>query len=280
MKLISLNTWGGKNFDPLIKFVQKHKENTDIFCFQEVFSTSSDIKDYKRSLKNSFERKNFKPVYNSLFRANLLEELETILPKFKVFYFSVLLGYGNDADPVDFDLKFGQAIFIKKSIHINLHKNYFIHKDKIFTPPTKDFANVPTPLQKIEFNIGDKTFSIFNFHGTSYPAAKKDTRKRLKQSKRVKMIMDKSKGAKILVGDFNLSKHTKSIRMFEGEMKNLIKEFKIKRTRSRLSPFFNKSNFQKFADYTFVTSDVKVKSFEVPDVKISDHLPMILEFTN
>ena len=33
-----------------------------------------------------------------------------------------------------------------------------------------------------------------------------------------------------------------------------------------------------FADYTFVTSGIKVESFEVPDVPISDHLPMILKF--
>ncbi|OGE64609.1 hypothetical protein A3J13_01255 [Candidatus Daviesbacteria bacterium RIFCSPLOWO2_02_FULL_36_8] len=263
MKLISLNTWGGKNFDPLIKFVKKHKENTDIFCFQEIYDTKSEIKQHK-----------------NLARANLLYELKIILPKYKVFYFPIMQGYDEKTNPVNYDLRFGSAIFSRQAIRVTLHKNYFIYKDKGFEKPAKGFSNLSTPLQKIEFNIGDKTFSIFNFHGTSYPAAKKDTRKRLKQSKRVKMIMDKSKGAKILVGDFNLSKHTKSIRMFEGEMKNLIKEFKIKRTRSRLSPFFNKSNFQKFADYTFVTSDVKVKSFEVPDVKISDHLPMILEFTN
>ncbi len=216
MKLISLNVWGGKNYKELINFISNESTDTDIFCFQEVFNTLSDVKDYK-----------------GLLRANLLVELQTILPKFRVFYFPVLLGYDNNASPVNFDLSFGQAVFIKKTIHLDLQKNYYIHKDKSFEPPKKDFSNVPTPLQKIKFNINNKSFSIFNFHGTPYPSAKKDTRKRLKQSIKVKQIMDKSTGAKILVGDFNLSKHTKSIRIFESEMKNLIKVLKIKRIASR-----------------------------------------------
>ncbi len=96
---------------------------------------------------------------------------------------------------------------------------------------------------------------------------------------KVKEIMDKQKGAKILVGDFNLLPETESIKVFETNMRNLIKEFNIGITRSNLSPFYGKSDFQKFADYTFVTKDIDVKSFEVPQVEISDHLPMILKFS-
>jgi endonuclease/exonuclease/phosphatase family metal-dependent hydrolase len=40
-------------------------------------------------------------------------------------------------------------------------------------------------------------------------------------------------------------------------------------------PFYGK---QPFADYIFITPDIKVKNFEVPDLEISDHLPMILDF--
>ena len=39
--------------------------------------------------------------------------------------------------------------------------------------------------------------------------------------------------------------------------------------------FFGK---QHFADYVFVSKDVKVKKFEVPYLEISDHLPLILDF--
>ena len=261
MKLISLNTWGGRIYQPLIDFISQHSKDTDIFCFQEVYTTSLDIKQYK-----------------GLLRTNLLEEFRGILPEFRSYYFPNFSGYYNNTDSVEFDLSYGQAIFIKKTIKVIAHKNYFIQKYKNFEGPDKMFSNIPTPLQKIQFSIDDKIFSVFNFHGTPYPSAKKDTRRRLKQSTKVKTIMDSVKGAKILVGDFNLSKNTKSIRIFEDEMRNLIKEFKIKRTRSKVSPFYGKSNFQKFADYTFVSPDIKVENFQVPDIEISDHLPMILEF--
>lgn len=255
MKLISLNTWGGKIYQPLIEFIKQHSQDTDIFCLQEVYSTSLNIKQYK-----------------NLLRANLLEEFNTVLSGFRSYYFPSFSNYDDNANSVGFDLTYGQAIYIKKQIKIIAHKNYLIHKYKNFEGPDKMFSNIPTLLQKIQFSIADKIFSIFNFHGTPYPPAKKDTRRRLKQSTKVKAIMNKVKSAKILVGDFNLSKNTKSIKLFEDEMRNLIKEFNIKRTRSKLSPFYEKSNFQKFADYTFVSSDVKVTNFQVPDIEISDHL--------
>ena len=63
--------------------------------------------------------------------------------------------------------------------------------------------------------------------------------------------------------------------ILEQEFKNLIKEYKVPTTRSK---FYDRPN-DKYADYTFVSSDVEVKSFEVPDLEVSDHLPMILEFS-
>ena len=37
MKIICLNTWGGRKRNLLLDFITKHKENTDIFCFQEIY---------------------------------------------------------------------------------------------------------------------------------------------------------------------------------------------------------------------------------------------------
>ena len=62
-------------------------------------------------------------------------------------------------------------------------------------------------------------------------------------------------------------------------MINLIKKFAIERTRSCLSPWFGSPDFQEFADYTFVSPDVNVLSFTVPDIEVSDHLPLVLEFS-
>lgn len=261
MKLISLNTWGGKFFDPLLQFIKQNASDVDIFCFQEIYKTLSNTKQY------------------SGIRANLLEEIETILPNFQAFYFPTLTGFDDEAKSVDFDLTYGVAIWIKRPIIVNAHTDYFIYKTGSEQPLKDDFSNLATPLQYISFNIEGKTFAIFNFHGTPFPADKLDSKRRLTEARSVKKIIDRQKGAKILVGDFNLLPETQSIQIIEEDMRNLIKEFSIQRTRSKLSPFYGKTDFQRFADYTFVSDNVEVKSFQIPRIEISDHLPMVLEFS-
>lgn len=261
MKLISLNTWGGKYFEPLISFLKHNSTHTDIFCFQEVYHTTSDVKQYK-----------------TILRANLLDEIRNVLPDFQFFFFNTIEGFDDEANPVAFDLYHGPVIFIKNSININSHKDYFIYKQDPQKPPEKDFSNLPTPLQFLNFSLGNRDFSIFNFHGTPFPANKLDSENRMDQSNKVREIMNSKKGSKIIVGDFNLLPQTESLNIIEKGMRNLIKEFNIKRTRSNLSTFFGKKGFQKFADYAFV-SKINVLKFEVLEIEISDHLPLILEFS-
>lgn len=261
MKLISLNTWGGKFFDPLIQFIEQESLNTDIFCFQEIYDTKSNVKQYRG------------------IRANLLEEIKKILPNFQVIYFPTLKGFDDEAEPTDFDLKYGSAIFVNDSIVLNLHEDCFVYQDENFLTLKKDFSNLATLLQYVNFNFNGKNSAVFNFHGTPFPGDKLDTNKRLMEIRKLKEIIDTKMGTKILVGDFNLLPDTQSIKILESDMRNLIKEFNIQRTRSSLSPYFGEADFQKYADYTFVSFGVHVTSFKVPDVAISDHLPMILEFS-
>ena len=53
----------------------------------------------------------------------------------------------------------------------------------------------------------------------------------------------------------------------------------IPTTRSRLNPYFGTPQEQPHADYAFVSPELQVADFMVPDVQISDHLPMILDLT-
>lgn len=261
MKLISLNTWGGKYFNPLISFIQQHLKDTDIFCFQEIKDTETNIKQLHG------------------YRLNLLSEIKQILTNFQVFYLPVAKSYDDQLNKVNIDLTFGSAIFIKNSIKVTSYIDHIVSEHKGFIELKKDFSNLPTPLQEASFKLNDKEFTVFNFHGPPRPGNKLDTPRRLWEIKNTKEIIDQKSGSKILVGDFNLLPETQSIKIIENNMRNLIKEFHIERTRSNLSPYFGKPDFQKFADYAFVFPEVDVKNFEVPDVQISDHLPMILEFS-
>lgn len=42
MKLETLNIWGGRIYEPLTKHVTEHGQDIDIFCFQEVYNTTTD----------------------------------------------------------------------------------------------------------------------------------------------------------------------------------------------------------------------------------------------
>lgn len=127
-------------------------------------------------------------------------------------------------------------------------------------------------------NIRDEKMVIANVHGKPYhPDDKKDTEGRLRQSKEIIESIEMCRGEKMVIGgDFNLDIDTESIRMFEkAGYRNLIKEFGIKTTRNRLAWIYPEKHL--FADYVFVSPEVKVKSFEVIDILVSDHLPMVLE---
>ena len=135
----------------------------------------------------------------------------------------------------------------------------------------------------VSFEFGNKVVNLMNVHGKAHPGHKKDIPERILQSQKIIDFMADKSGPKIIGGDFNLLPDTESVKMFEkAGYKNLIKDFNIENTRNRLSweQFQHQPDFVKqyFADFCFVSPDVKVKSFEVPYNEVSDHLPLILDF--
>ncbi|MEK7180945.1 MAG: endonuclease/exonuclease/phosphatase family protein [Patescibacteria group bacterium] len=131
----------------------------------------------------------------------------------------------------------------------------------------------------IHVRFKEQDFFICNFHGQTHPLEdnKMDSSTRLEQSEAlIKSLQDKT-GLKIIGGDFNILPEAESIRMFEERgYRDLIKEFGITTTRNRLS-LDKYPNKEYFSDYCFVSPNIKVKNFSVPDIEVSDHLPLILE---
>ena len=75
----------------------------------------------------------------------------------------------------------------------------------------------------------------------------------------------------IIIGDFNLSPESESIKLFDKHFRNLTRESNVKTTRS-------KDREPSVVDYIFTNDKIKVNSFKVIDTDISDHLPLILDF--
>lgn len=236
----------------MVDFFHKYSSNTDIFCFQEVYKNEEGIRQL-----NSEKIVTFDLV------SDILKDHD---------------GYFEDyVAPGDYD-KQGLAVFLRKNIEVKNRGELFVYNPPDMSISDSNPHTLWRNLQYLECNRGGKEFIVANFHGlfdTATKSHKDDTPDRLKQSQRVKAWLDKYNYPKILCGDFNLWPNTESMQILEEGMRNLIKEYNIKSTRSA---FFNFPN--KFADYILVSSNIDVIDFKILDEKVSDHLPLYLEFEN
>lgn len=129
-----------------------------------------------------------------------------------------------------------------------------------------------------EIQFGANKMYVCNVHGISKPGEKLDTPDRLNQSQIIVDFFKEKKCPIVIGGDFNLFPDTKSMRMFEENgYKNLIKDFKIKTTRNHYVWDRYPNNPYRYSDYVLINSkSLDVKDFIVPNIKVSDHLPLIL----
>ncbi len=265
MKLISLNTYCGYFFEPLMAFIEKNSADTDIFCLQELLHN---------------ENNNF---HSGPFRANFFSEISRVLKNFEGIFVPVQRGV-NPAGDTDKNVYFGLGIFIKNKFKVQNSGDFFIVGNGHSYVKGKE-TTLPFKMQYLQFLIGKNLLTICNVHGTAWPVNKLDSDERLEQSKKILNFVNKQPGEKIITGDFNLFPQTKSVTIFEDAgFCNLVKNFNISTTRGslikKMHPEYYVAGriFQEFADYTFVSPGIKVKNYTVPDLPLSDHLPLILEF--
>lgn len=261
MKVVFLNIWGGKMYELLRAFLREQASATDFFCFQEVFD-SPDAREVSGGG-----------------RANMLAELVSTLPDFDYRYMP--MAEGCDGDNFDNGISWGLAIFSGKGLRVescgvtSVTSHEVPHGDKLY--PLHPHHRT---LQHVRFRKDATHHTLLQFHGIAYPGSKLDTPERLEQSRKIVEFLGGIPGEKILGGDFNLMPDTEGIGMIErAGMRNLITEYGITTTRNTLSyGQYAEHERQYFADYAFVSSGVTVRDFTVPQVEVSDHLPLILEF--
>ena len=98
MKLITLNVWGGKLYEPLINFVKDNSPDTDIFCFQDMLFGS---------------KPEFSPVQKG--RINLFEEIQKVLKNFNSFTYRDPEESYFHGELLPLEVGCGQAIFVKNN---------------------------------------------------------------------------------------------------------------------------------------------------------------------
>jgi endonuclease/exonuclease/phosphatase family metal-dependent hydrolase len=243
MKLISLNVWGGAIHEPLLKFLEENAD-VDFFLFQEMHH-------------NATEKTN----WNNRGNSNLFEDIKKILPNH--------VGYFAPAQ----DDEYGLAGFISNKIELLEHGDIFIHRHKD-AMSNMDGTLLGRNLQYFKV-AGEKPYTLMNFHGLWTGTGKQDTEERIIQSNRITEFAKSIHGEFVLAGDFNLMPDTESIRILERMgLRNLIKDYGITNTRTS----YYKKTSDKFADYVFVTGDIRVQDFQIMPEEVSDHAAMYLEF--
>lgn len=266
MTLQTLNIWAGRVYEALIDHVQTQADTVDIFCFQEVYSSPELL--YTRG-ETWDGGPGLSQAHRS--RANIYQELERVLPSFRGIYHAAQsnadhLGYTED------QLGYGLATFTKHSVSLQEVGEVFVHRSKD-SLEDNDFSTLPRNIQYFRVPYHGGTLTIINFHGLWNGQGKGDSPARLTQSHKLRQFMESCPGPVIVCGDFNLLPDTQSFQIVAEGMRNLVEESGVHSTRSS---FYQKP--LKFADYILVSPEVEVRSFQVLELEVSDHLPLLLEF--
>jgi endonuclease/exonuclease/phosphatase family metal-dependent hydrolase len=247
MKLITLNTWAGRQKEAFDSFLKDHMAETDIFCFQEIF--------------NNYDGATGDYINHDEGNGNLLQEVTDILSDFDQYFCPI-------AENV-----FGIAIFLKKGINLVASGEVMLYHNPDYDHNDPN-ADHDRKMQWMHIQTGRKDVMIVNVHGHWDARGRDDTPNRLEQSRIINDFFEQAGlTPKIMVGDFNLNLQTESIKLLEKNFTNLISKYDIKSTRTELY-----TGDDKHTDYVFVSEEVLVEDFKVmPDV-VSDHAPLYLQF--
>jgi len=246
MKIITLNIFGGRIYQPLIDFLQSHQD-VDVFCFQEILhnaegKTQDELLKKPEPIKTLFtDIGRYLPNHTSFFRPHVGD-----------FY--------------------GLAMFVHKRLGILDEGEEFVYLYKGF-PAGPELDHHARNIQYARIKDQNKIVTIANFHGLWNREGKDDTNDRIEQSDKVIDFLKTIENDYVLCGDFNLNPNTESLKKFtDFGLRNLIVEYGITSTRTR---FYEKEN--KFADYVFVSPEVTVKDFQVLPDEVSDHAALLVE---
>lgn len=247
IKIICLNVWiGGILFDEMVDFLKN--ENADILLLQEVFNGDHTFEKIQHrtfsELKKilGFEYAHFAPTLIEEAEGKELVQGNAILSKYPVAEVSVTF----------FDIPFG-----KRNSQGNFHLT-------------------PRSLQHVVAHVGEKQLHLLNTQGI-WGEHGGDTDRRLKMAEHIVREVAQNQPL-VLAGDFNVNEKTKTIEKIEQKLTNVFKNtlttsFNLKRKNLVTDPGYATS----VVDMLFVSQDLQVVSKSVPNVDVSDHLPLICE---
>jgi len=253
MKVISLNTWGGRaGKEGLLRFFKRNSD-ADIFCLQEMWSAPYEHLEGKDAGGVPLDHSNIM-VYG-------LQEIAAVLSDHRDYF-----------RPHHMD-NYGLAMYVRKGLKVIDEGEVYVYKEKGHLPERDaGFHARNVQYVTIDTQLGRRT--VMNFHGLWNGQGKGDGEDRLEQSRRIIEFLKTLDHPYVLIGDFNLLPDTQSLKMLEESgLRNLIKEYGITSTRTS-----HYAKPEKFADYALASEGIDVKEFKVLPDEVSDHAPLLIEF--
>ncbi|APO73845.1 endonuclease/exonuclease/phosphatase family protein [Rhizobium etli 8C-3] len=265
MRIISLNVWGGKLHLPLMDYLRAAE--ADVLCLQEVtrsVTVKSDWLEYR-------DGSHILPQ-----RANLFDEIKTVLPEHDAFFAPTARGELFD-DENSVPSEFGLATFVRRTIAVIGHAMDFVHgefsADGYGEHPRARNAHA---MRLFDYEAGH-VITIAHLHGLRDMAGKGDTPARRGQADALVALIGQiwRKGERLVVcGDFNVLPASVMFDVLGAQgLTDLVTSCGFTDTRTT-----HYAKDGRFADYMLVTPEVGVVSFDVVrEPEVSDHRPLLLE---
>lgn len=267
IRVVSLNaSMFDSNNDQLSRFFKEIEP--DIVCLQEI-TRKVDSCAYEQYITKDILDSSLPHLSYSFYAPNfaLSEYRKKNFHGKKEFYhnFGGVIESGNY-------IKSRFFIYEGHSIEIKGHFSYITD----WKDPKKQM-NLSRMIQLVDIRLSDKIMlSCLNYHGI-WSRYKNDSEATISASKKIINLTMNQTNPTIICGDFNLFPNTKSITILNNKFNNLINQLNIKTTR----PSSNELNHHErnVVDYIFVSNNISVHNFKVIDSDVSDHFPLVLDFS-
>jgi len=265
LRIISLNAWGGQVWDALRDWLPV--SGADVLCLQEVI----------RALEPGPDWLHYGDAFRSLDqRADLFGDVCACLPAHQARFAPAARGPLRDAEERTHRSEHGLGQWVAPHLALAGQWQGFVHG--AFRPD--GWGPEPVPRTCMISRIGTQdgaTLVVAHLHGLRDPSGKGDTPARSEQWQRLAAALTAFREPDepmVVAGDLNVLPGSEVFTVLgKLGLTDLVTSRGITDTRTVL---YEKP--QRHANYLFVSKQVQVKAFTVPEAPVvSDHRPLILD---
>jgi len=263
MRIVSLNAWGGTQFEELATWLALC--DADVLCLQEVTRTPgctgwTRFEDGARSLPQ---------------RANLFDDVKAVLPGHQAFFLASDAGPVVHAEGERRTQDFGLAVFVRDRVPVVGHASSFVHGHFVDHEewPVDGRPRIAQGVRLADRD-GGRLVTVVHLHGLRDSSGKADTPARRAQADRLARLVTSLREPQdltVVCGDFNLlSTSTTFAVLGRLGLTDLVGQSS---TRTRLYP-----KDTRHANYLLVSDVTAVQRFRIlDDPVVSDHCALMLD---